>query len=75
MDPSLPQKGLMMLFNPTNETITRTIQLPLYYTGLQDKAKIAIKGQSPKTYQLNRSYDASFSFTLAPGAYEWYTIE
>ena len=75
VDPSLPQKGLMMLFNPTNETITRTIQLPLYYTGLQDKAKIAIKGQSPKTYQLNRSYDASFSFTLAPGAYEWFTIE
>ena len=75
VDPSLPQKGLMMLFNPTKETITRTIQLPLYYTGLQEKAKIAIKGQSPKTYQLNRSYDASFSFTLAPGAYEWFTIE
>ena len=75
VDPSLPQKGLMMLFNPTNETITRTIQLPLYYTGLQDKAKIAIKGQSPKTYPMNRAYDASFSFTLAPGAYEWYTIE
>jgi len=75
VDPSLPQKGLMMLFNPTNETITRTIQLPLYYTGLQDKAKISIKGQSPKIYSLNRSYDASFSFTLAPGAYEWFTIE
>ncbi len=75
VDPSLDQKGLMMLFNPTNETITRTIQLPLYYTGLEDKAKIAQKGKEAKSYTLNRAYEAEFSFTLAPGAYEWYTIE
>jgi hypothetical protein len=75
VDPSLAQKGLMMLFNPTNETITRTIQLPLYYTGLEDKAKIAQKGKEVKSYTLNRAYEAEFSFTLAPGAYEWYTIE
>ena len=75
VDPQLQQKGLMMLFNPTNETITRTIHLPLYYTGLEQNAKIGIKGSSPKLYNLNRSYETEFSFTLAPGAYEWYTIE
>ena len=75
VDPALPQKGLMMLFNPTNETITRTIQLPLYYTGLKDKATIAAKGDTSKIYTMNRAYETSFSFTLAPGAYEWFTIE
>ncbi len=75
VDPALPQKGLMMLFNPTNETITRTIQLPLYYTGLDKTVKIGIKGNALKSYNVNRAYEASFSFTLAPGAYEWYTIE
>jgi hypothetical protein len=75
VDPALPQKGLMMLFNPTNETITRTIQLPLYYTGLKDKATIAVKGNTSKIYTMNRAYETSFSFTLAPGAYEWFTIE
>jgi len=75
VDPALPQKGLMMLFNPTNETITRTIQLPLYYTGLKDKATIAAKGNNSKIYTMNRAYETSFSFTLAPGAYEWFTIE
>jgi hypothetical protein len=75
VDPALPQKGLMMLFNPTNETITRTIQLPLYYTGLKDKATIAAKGNTSKMYTMNRAYETSFSFTLAPGAYEWFTIE
>jgi hypothetical protein len=75
VDPALPQKGLMMLFNPTNETITRTIQLPLYYTGLKEKATIAAKGNTSKIYTMNRAYETSFSFTLAPGAYEWFTIE
>lgn len=75
VDPALLQKGLMMLFNPTNETITRTIQLPLYYTGLKDKATIAAKGNTSKIYTMNRAYETSFSFTLAPGAYEWFTIE
>ncbi len=75
VDPALSQKGLMMLFNPTNETITRTIQLPLYYTGLKDKATIAAKGNTSKIYTINRAYETSFSFTLAPGAYEWFTIE
>ena len=75
VDPALPQKGLMMLFNPTNETINRTIQLPLYYTGLDKTVKIGIKGNALKSYNVNRAYEASFSFTLAPGAYEWYTIE
>ena len=75
VDPALSQKGLMMLFNPTNETITRTIQLPLYYTGLKDKATIAAKGNTSTIYTMNRAYETSFSFTLAPGAYEWFTIE
>ena len=74
-DPALPQKGLMMLFNPTNDTITRTIQLPLYFTGLKEKAKIAPKGTTSKVYTINRAYETTFSFTLAPGAYEWFTIE
>ena len=34
INPDLPQKGLVMLYNPLKETITRTIRLPLYYTCL-----------------------------------------
>jgi hypothetical protein len=47
----------------------------LYYTGLHDKARIAQKGKDAKGYTLNRAYEVEFSFTLAPGAYEWFTIE
>ena len=34
VNPQLPQKGFVLLFNPLPEEITREIELPLYYTGL-----------------------------------------
>ena len=34
VNPKLKTKGLLMLYNPLKEKITRTVKLPLYYTGL-----------------------------------------
>jgi tRNA A58 N-methylase Trm61 len=33
VNPTLKQKGFLLLFNPTKEKITRTIKVPLYYAG------------------------------------------
>ena len=49
-----------MLFNPTQEKITRDITLPLYYTGLTDKASVSIMGSTQSTMQLNRNYEIKF---------------
>ncbi len=75
VNPQLPVKGLMMLYNPLNKKITRTIKLPLYYTGLTQKAIIGKEAKQKMTVQLNRQYEAIFTFTLEPESYAWYTIE
>jgi len=75
VNPTLAQKGLMMLFNPTQVPITRTIALPLYYTGLSKTAIIKdAKGMS-KTYTLKRDYTIDFTFTIAADSYSWFLIE
>ena len=75
VNPALAQKGLMMLFNPTQVPITRTIALPLYYTGLSKTAIIKdAKGMS-KTYTLKRDYTIDFTFTIAADSYSWFLIE
>ena len=75
VNPALAQKGLMMLFNPTEAPITRTIALPLYYTGLSKTAIIIdAKGMS-KTYTLNRDYTIDFTFTIPADSYSWFLIE
>ena len=51
-------KGLAMFFNPTLETLTSYINIPLYYTGLEEKA-VVIKEEhkmTPVVYQLNRDF-------------------
>ena len=75
VNPTFAQKGLMMLFNPTQVPITRTIALPLYYTGLSKTAIIKDAKGVSKTYTLNRDYTIDFTFTIAADSYSWYVIE
>jgi len=75
VNPTLKTKGLVMLYNPLKEKITRTIQLPLYYTGLSSKALIKEKDGIASSYVLGRDYSVKLHFTLQPGAYTWFVIE
>ncbi|WP_071134752.1 NPCBM/NEW2 domain-containing protein [Millionella massiliensis] len=75
VNPDEPQKGLAMFFNPTDREITRTIRVPLYYTGLTDKARIREAEGKPKTYKLDRDYSVTLTVTIPAGGYTWYVIE
>jgi len=75
VNPALKTKGLLLLFNPLKIPVTRTIQLPLYYTGLTGTATITEKGVSGKKYALNRNYEITFTFTIEAESYNWYVIE
>ncbi len=75
VDPALKEKGLFILYNPMKEKITRTIRVPLYYTGLKNSAKISEKDETTKTYKLNRDYSIDFTFTLEPESHSWFIVE
>ncbi len=75
VNPSLKTKGLIMLYNPLREKISRTIKLPLYYTGLSHKARIREKEGIASEQILGRDYTVKLHFTLQPGAYTWFVIE
>jgi len=75
VNPQLKTKALVMLFNPLKEKITRTIKLPLYYTGLTDAANVREKGNATLKYSLNRDYEIELSFSVEPESYTWFTIE
>ncbi|WP_220494742.1 alpha-galactosidase [Lacibacter sediminis] len=75
VSPQLKQKGLMMLYNPTNTSITRTIKIPLYYTGLSSTAKIREKESIFKPYSLGRDYSVELTVTIPANDYTWFVIE
>lgn len=54
---------------------TRTIRVPLYYTGLTHAAMVREKEGKPQRYMLNRQQEMEVSVTLPSDAYTWLVIE
>jgi hypothetical protein len=75
INPKLKTKGLLMLYNPLKEKITRSIILPLYYTGLTNEVKIGEKEKKKQSKMLNRKYEVELSFSIEPESYTWFVIE
>ncbi|WP_339752763.1 alpha-galactosidase [Algoriphagus aquimarinus] len=75
VDPNGKEKGLGMLFNPTSEPIKKSINIPLYYSGLAQTAKIQIEDGAAKSYQLNRDYSVDIQVEIPAGGYTWFVVE
>ncbi|KFC60161.1 alpha-galactosidase [Flavobacterium gilvum] len=75
VNPALKQKAFIMLYNPTKEKMTKTIKVPLYYSGLTENAKIREKEAVAKNYKINRNYEVNLTFTIEPESYTWYVVE
>ena len=75
VNPKLKTKGLLMLYNPLKEKITRTLLVPLYYAGLTTIALVKEKETGYKKYTLNRNYEIELNFSIEPESYTWFIIE
>ncbi|WP_439182145.1 NPCBM/NEW2 domain-containing protein [Carboxylicivirga taeanensis] len=75
VNPQLKEKALAMFFNPSDEDMEREITLPLYYTGLTQKAMIREKEGKAKAYKLNREYEVKLKIHIPANSYNWIVIE
>ncbi|MCX2477766.1 alpha-galactosidase [Pedobacter sp. MC2016-15] len=75
VDPRGKEKALVMLYNPLNEVITKKIKLPLYYTGLHDKASIREKEGKSKSYRLDKNGDTYVEVAIPANGYTWLVVE
>lgn len=75
VDPSGKEKGLLMLYNPLNEPITRTIRVPVYYTGLGSQVKITSLSGATETLPVNRDYEISLKVIIPARGYQCYILE
>jgi len=73
VNPQLPEKGFLMLFNPLKTSVRRTIRVPLYYTGL-DKKAVFSNDTKRKRLKINREYEAELTVDIPAGGWVWYSI-
>ena len=74
-NPGLREKGLAMLFNPTDHHVETTIRLPLYYTGLTDTALIREGDGDPTRYELDRAYNVELPVALDAKGITWFVVK
>lgn len=75
VNPSLKEKALAMFYNPTDKEMVRTINMPLYYTGLEKVARIREQEGRVRSYKLNRDYSVTLQVTIPANGYTWYVVE
>ncbi|WP_159473336.1 alpha-galactosidase [Dyadobacter sp. 3J3] len=75
VNPALKEKGLVMLYNPLNEIITRDIKLPVYYTSKHTSLKIREREGAAKVYQVDREFDAPITVQIPARGYTWLVLE
>lgn len=75
VNPQLKTKGLMMLYNPLKEKITRTIKVPLYYTGATTTVMIGEQEGKKVQKKLDRKYEIELSVSIGAESYTWFVIE
>jgi hypothetical protein len=61
VNPALEERGLAMIYNPLDQPIQRRIRLPLYYTGLTDRAMVVREDGSTEKFKLGRDFSVDLN--------------
>lgn len=76
VNPLLEEKGLLVIYNPTSTDVERTLKVPLYYTGLSEKAKVFEQGNdTPLELPLSRAFNVEIPVKVPAGQLNWYVIK
>ncbi len=74
VSPTLKERVFVLLFNPTSETITRNINLPLYYSGLKGKISVRQKDEAETVSVVSSNQTINLTASIPAGGYTWYVI-
>jgi hypothetical protein len=75
VNPGLPEKGMLVVFNPLNEPAKRTLRVNLYYTGLAGSARVREQGRTSRRFRLNRDYSIELPVQVDAQGMNWFVIE
>ncbi len=75
VNPAIEEKGMLVVFNPLKEAVTRTLKVPLYYTGLTQAAAVMHEDKAATTYPLSRDYAITLDVSVPPSSMTWYVVK
>jgi hypothetical protein len=75
VNPPGREKGLLMVYNPLETEVRKTLRIPLYYTGKTSTASVR-EGDGPAAeFELDRQYCIGLPVRVAAKGVTWFVIE
>jgi len=75
--PSLEEKGLLMVYNPLDRPVEKTITVPLYYSGLDKTTRVTANDdrETTETLEIDREWNVKLDVIVPAGGCAWYVFE
>ena len=73
-NPKLAEKGMLCVYNPRDQKVTKTLRVNLYYTGLTKQATLMHGDGREETLELARDHTVEIRVTVPANAMRWYVI-
>lgn len=74
-DPKGEHKGFLVVFNPTAAMISKEMKVPLYYTGLAERADFSEAGSDTQTLPLATDRSVRLQVSIPAHSYQWWVID
>lgn len=75
VNPEGEEKGMLLVFNPLDKAINKTLKIPMYYTGLTDMVTIEMENGKETIGKLDRQYNLELEVTVPAGKYTWFSFK
>ncbi len=75
VNPRLKEKGLLVVYNPLNTPVTRTLRVNVHYTGLQKSARIRDVQRGSRRVTVDREGFVTLPVTVPAAGMSWYSME
>ena len=74
VNPRLETKGLLAVYNPTDQAMAKTIRVPLYYTGLVGSATVTDKRGEAGKVTLDAHQRMELALSVPASGFSWFVI-
>jgi hypothetical protein len=75
VNPSGTEKGLLMVYNPLETEVSKTLRVPLYYTGKTTTAAVSERDGPPRQFTLDRGYNVDLTVNIPARGVTWFVIQ
>jgi hypothetical protein len=75
VNPAGTEKGLLMVYNPLEMEISKTLRVPLYYTGKTTSAAVSERDGPPRKFTLGRGYEIELPVQVPARGLTWFVIQ